>query len=48
MGATLIANPARTTRKAESKLLTVTYNKDGTVKEYVNSSAGEKDGARTR
>ncbi|MDH0091771.1 hypothetical protein N7373_09990 [Achromobacter mucicolens] len=32
----------------DQRTLTVTYNKDGTVKEYVNSSAGEKDDARTR
>lgn len=32
----------------DQRTLTVTYNKDGTVKDYVNSSAGEKDGKSAR
>ncbi|KQZ96657.1 hypothetical protein [Achromobacter sp. Root565] len=30
----------------DQRTLTVTYNKDGTVKEYLNASAGERDGAQ--
>lgn len=32
----------------DQRTLTVTYNKDGTVKDYVNSSAGERDGAQKK
>lgn len=32
----------------DQRTLTVTYNKDGTVKDYMNASAGEKDGTRAR
>ncbi len=32
----------------DQRTLTVTYNKDGTVKDYVNSSAGERDGKPAR
>lgn len=32
----------------DQRTLTVIYNKDGTVKEYMNASSGEKDGARPR
>lgn len=32
----------------DQRTLTVIYNKDGTVKDYVNASTGERDGARAR